>query len=345
MERIRLQRAKKVASLAVLCAATLLAAAACVAQEQYPKPLIHTPTDHPAARVLLLSIDGLHAADLANWIVSHPHSALAELTARGVTYTNARSPSADPVAGLVSIATGGTPISTGILSSDGFDHALAPPNSNCKMSGTPLTLDQSLNTTSEISGFDIAKLPRDPNHECAPMQPHSLLRVNTMFEVVHEKIGSTAWAGESKASTDILRGPSGKGLDEDCAAETGITSDSDMDRVAVILHWIDGRDCKGDHNIAVPSLFGMSFVSVGKAQASAGYIDSFGTPSPALAKSLAATDNSIGRIIAELKTKQLYDTTWIFVTAPYCLSPMAPQAPCRSSRAQASAEPPRYSFC
>ena len=34
----------------------------------------------PAARVLLLSVDGLHAVDLANWVAGHPKSALAELT-------------------------------------------------------------------------------------------------------------------------------------------------------------------------------------------------------------------------------------------------------------------------
>src|SRR6202023_1385252 len=96
-------------------------AMSCAAQEQYPKPLIHTPTNHPAARVLLLSVDGLHAIDLANWIATHPHSILAELSSRGVTYTNAHTPMADAAAGLLALTTGGTPISTGIVSSDGYD--------------------------------------------------------------------------------------------------------------------------------------------------------------------------------------------------------------------------------
>ena len=98
------------------------------AQEQYPKPLVHTPTDHPAARVLLLSVDGLHAVDLANWVAGHPKSALAELSKRGVTYTNAHSPVTSPAAGLISIVTGGTAISTGLVTDVGFDRALAPPS-------------------------------------------------------------------------------------------------------------------------------------------------------------------------------------------------------------------------
>ena len=70
---------------------------------------------------------------------------------------------------------GGTPISTGIVTSDGYDRAQA-----------------------------------------SPLAPHAQLRVNTIFEVVQQKIGRTAWAGENAATADLLRGPSGKGLDEAC---------------------------------------------------------------------------------------------------------------------------------
>src|SRR2546430_17351159 len=39
--------------------------------------------------VLLISVDGLHALDVANFVQSHPNSALAELSGHGVTYSNA----------------------------------------------------------------------------------------------------------------------------------------------------------------------------------------------------------------------------------------------------------------
>ena len=283
------------------------------AQERYPKPLIHTATDHPAARVLLLSIDGLHAFDLANWIAAYPHSALAELSARGVTYTNAHTPMADPVAGLMAMITGGSPISTGIVSSHGYDHALSSPDSNCKAIGTALVLDGT---------FDAAKLPRDPQHGCAPLQPHDLLRVNTIFEVVREKIGPTAWAGEDAATTDLLRGPSSHGLNEACGFDRADPAAGDEARVDILLRWIDGKDCKGAMDSPVPALFGMSFASLAAAQVTTGYSDAAGTPSGGLAKRYEFVDGEIGRLVRELKARGLYDTTWIFVTSPYGQSPM-----------------------
>src|SRR6476659_327111 len=48
-----------------------------------------SPTTLSAARVLLLSIDGMHQVDLAKYVAAHPTSALAKLAASGVEYTNA----------------------------------------------------------------------------------------------------------------------------------------------------------------------------------------------------------------------------------------------------------------
>ncbi len=296
----------------------MTAAIFCAAQEQYPKPLVHTPADHPAARVLLLSVDGLHAVDLANWIAAHPHSILAELSARGVTYTNAHTPMPDAAAGLLAATTGGTPISTGIVSSDGYDHALSPAGSGCNTKGAILALDASFRAD---GSFDPTKAPLDPHNSCTPLWPHNLLHVNTIFEVVREKIGPTAWAGESAATTDLLRGPSGDGLNDACGFEKSTDDDA---RVAAVLHWIDGKDCEGNANTPVPVLFGMSFASLAAAQTAAGmgYVDAAATPSTGLAERFASLDAAIGRMVQGLKTKHLYDSTWIFVTSPYGQSPM-----------------------
>jgi len=45
--------------------------------------------DHKIRRVLVISIDGMHALDFALWTKNNPASALANLAARGVNYTNA----------------------------------------------------------------------------------------------------------------------------------------------------------------------------------------------------------------------------------------------------------------
>jgi len=302
------------------------------AQEQYPKPLVHTPTDHPAVRVILINIDGMHAIDLANWVASRPHSALAELSARGVTYSNAHVPWADPAAGLVALATGGTPISTGIVSTNGYDHALSPAGSQCQTKGAPLILDGTLDRWDGSSnGIDTSKLPLDPLHGCVVVFPHDLLRVNNIFEVVRANGGRTAWAGESASLTDLYQGPSGNGLDEVCGFEqyrpsasvaTSLTNDER--RVAALLHWIEAKDCTGTKDAPVPELFGTSFTSISAAQAATGmgYSDGTGTLSAGLEKSFAFLDGAISRIISKLKERSLYDSTWIIVTSPYGQAPV-----------------------
>ena len=297
-----------------LSAVTLVAAAAivCTAQEQYPKPLVHTPTDHPAARVLLLSVDGLHAVDLANWIAAHPHSMLAELADRGDTYTNAHTPMADPAAGLLALTTGGTPISTGIVSSNGYDRALSPPGSDCKITGAAFTLDANF------------EAPLDPRNHCAPLQPHRLLHVNTIFEVVREKIGPTAWAGEDPATTDLLRGPSGKGLTEACAFDPATPATGDRARLTAVLHWIGAKDCAGKSDAPVPALFGMSYASLAAAQVRARHglhrrhRHTLRRPRPGL----RVPRRHHGPHRRRTQDQESLDSTWIFVTAPYGQSPV-----------------------
>jgi len=270
----------------------------------------------------MFNIEGMHAFDLANWVAAHPQSALAELSTRGVTYTNAHTPVADPAAGLVAIATGGTPISTGIVGNNGFDRMLSSPGSQCTVNGATLTLDKSLETPA--GDFDQGKLPLDPSNGCRPIAPHQLLRVNTIFEVVHEKIGPTAWAEENVATIDLLRGPSGKGLDDACVFTASEAKEADRGRVDAVLHWVDGRDCKETRTMPVPALFGMSFTALSAAQAARGngYRDGTGALSTALDESFAFVDQSIGRILRELKDRRLYDSTWIFVTAAYGQAPV-----------------------
>src|SRR5262249_36308796 len=62
--------------------------------------------------VLLISVDGLHALDVSNYVAAHSGSAFAELSRHGVTYSNARTPAdSDSFPGLLALITGGSPIS------------------------------------------------------------------------------------------------------------------------------------------------------------------------------------------------------------------------------------------
>src|ERR1700756_3827144 len=89
------------------------------------------------SHVLLISVDGLHALDVARFVESHPRSAMAELSRHGVTYTNARTPAnSDSFPGLLALVTGGSPISHGMFYDVSYDRSLfAPSNTTC--SGTP----------------------------------------------------------------------------------------------------------------------------------------------------------------------------------------------------------------
>ena len=323
---------RKIAKIVLCCSTITWVVAFGKAQEQYPKPLVHTPTDHPAARVILISIDGMHAIDLATWVATRPHSALAELSARGVTYTNAHVPWSDPAAGFVALATGGTPISTGIVSTNGYDHALSPAGSKCRTKGASIILDGTLDSSNSFSNrIDTSKLPLDPSHGCVMVFPHDLLRVNNIFEVVRASGGRTAWAGESASLTDLYQGPSGNGLDEACGFEQFDPKNSvatslanDERRVTALLYWIEAKDCTGAKDASVPELFGMSLTSVSAAQAatSMGYSDGTGTLSVGLEKSFAFMDGAMSRIISKLKERNLYDSTWIIVTSAYGQAPI-----------------------
>jgi hypothetical protein len=259
-----------------------------------------------------LEVAGLNAVDLALWVASHSDSAMVELSRRGVTYTNAHVPWTDEAAGLVALVTGGTPVSTGIMSADGYDRALSPAGSACRTMGTALMLD-----------VDATKMPLDPKHSCSPVAPHALLHVNNIFEVMNEKGARTAWAGTSAALTDLYAGPSGRGLSEACG--WGAPERGDQMRVAAVLHWIDGKDCGGKLDAPVPVVMGASFSAVGEAKmmaANNGYADATGTPAKELAGALKSVDDSIAAIVRELKTKNLFDSTWIVVTASYGRAPV-----------------------
>ena len=97
-----------------------------------PRPAVAGQGDSSCTdvkHVLLLSIDGLHALDLANYIKAKPHSHFAVLTHEGVTFTNATTarPSDLSLPGLLALVTGASPISTGVWYDDSYDRALSPP--------------------------------------------------------------------------------------------------------------------------------------------------------------------------------------------------------------------------
>jgi hypothetical protein len=184
--------------------------------------------DHHIRRVLLISVDGLHALDLTNYVATHPQSTLAQLSRHAKTYTNAStSQPSDSFPGLASLVTGGSPITTGFWYDVSWNRKLSFPlvantvmgmaNGPCPSTGGAVVeldegVDFDLTALDGGGGINPNFLPRD-NTTCQPIFPHQYLRVNTIFEVVKAHGGWTAWT-DKHPSYEWTNGPSGKGVDD-----------------------------------------------------------------------------------------------------------------------------------
>jgi Type I phosphodiesterase / nucleotide pyrophosphatase len=183
---------------------------------------------HRIKHVLLISVDGLHALDLTNYVAAHPGSTLAKLSAHGKTYTNASaSQPSDSFPGLAALVTGGSPTTTGFWYDVSFNRALSPQAATnpiigfnagpCPSTGgAGVELDEGADIDLTLlnggGGINPNFLPRDSN-TCQPVFPHQYLRVNTIFEVVKAGGGWTAWTDKHPAY-EWTNGPSGHGVDD-----------------------------------------------------------------------------------------------------------------------------------
>jgi hypothetical protein len=318
-----------------------------------------------AHHVLLISIDGMHAVDLTNYISSHRSGALARLAERSVTYPNALTTApSDSFPGLLALVTGGTPKSADVFYDVSYDRNLYAPGSNC--TGTPGTMthfdeadDKDMSRVDAggtlgnvMSQIDPTQLPMQlKNGACVTVYPHDTLKVNTIFEVIRHHHGYTAWADKHPAY-DLVNGPSGKGVNDLFTPEVN-SNDSitgadttkgfhsvqrnDELKVQAVLNEIDGVNSTGTKRAKVPAIFGMNFqaVSVGQKLAKGntadpldfklvgGYADAIGkSPNNGLQSGLDYVDGAIGRLVAELKARGLFDDTAIVITAKHGQSPI-----------------------
>jgi Type I phosphodiesterase / nucleotide pyrophosphatase len=349
--------------------------------------------------VLLLSIDGMHAVDFYNCShgiagvnAGNPYCPnLAELSHRGINYVAAvSSKPSDSFPGLAALITGGSPKSTGLYYDVAYDRSLDPPaattgtglaGGSCTPyampAGTTTDNDQGIDlddtqlnggapgapkTEGGIASIDPAKLVRDPQKGCAPVYPWNFVRTNTIFAVVHEAGGYTAWI-DKHPSYSMAAGPGGKGLDDYYSPEVssnviplpGVTTSLgvscatvqdpspngsvwnasfanircyDALKVKALLNQIAGKT----HNGApaeTPALFGMNFQSVYIGQSvleptvgKGGYQNAAALPSSELLHEIEFVDASIGDIVGALKSAGIYEDTLLVITAKHGASPI-----------------------
>jgi predicted AlkP superfamily pyrophosphatase or phosphodiesterase len=319
---------------------------------------------HKIKHVLLISVDGLHALDVANYVVVHPNSAMSELAGHGITYSNARTPAnSDSFPGLLALITGGSPISHGLFYDVSYNRGIFDPaNTTCTgPAGNIQVFDESIDKYSgtppvSLNVIDPTALPNhlDENGQCVRLFPHEAVKSNTIFEVVKANGGHTAWADKHPAY-DIANGPSGKGVDDlftpeitnvggfDNTVSVVCTVQNDQKKVAGILNEINGLRHDGKPGTGnAPTVFGMNFqgVSVGQKLATdnsaggcandsftgkpGGYKDGLGTPTDVLEYALEQTDAALASMIQRLKARHIYDSTLFIVSAKHGQSPINP---------------------
>ncbi len=289
-------------------------------------------------RVLLISIDGMHAIDFKNCTegtstINNGEAycpALATLKHTGLNYVAASTPKpSDSFPGLTSIVTGGSPALTGIYYDVAYSRnydaparttgngvAAGPCTPNAAPTGTTTEYEEGIDidqtklnggapgaslTDGGLKSIDPAKLVRNPATGCSPVYPWDFVRANSIFTVIHQAGGYTAWADKHPAYASVSSGILGANSLDDfyspeinsnvvalpnvetptrisCAKilDTGNVSAwtnsfqniqcYDTLKVNAILNQIDGKDHLGLRTTKVPTLFGMNFqaVSVGQ---------------------------------------------------------------------------------
>jgi hypothetical protein len=234
---------KRLALAGAAVAATLLSSTYGIAADS------NTVGSEKVKHVLLLSIDGMHAADFYNCAhgvtglnSGNPYCPnLATLAGTGINYvaTSSSKPS-DSAPGLMALVTGGTPRSTGIYYDVAFDRTLdgpqittgtglaaAPCTPGAAPTGTTTDNDQGIDlddtklnggADATAAAIDPKKLSRNPAAGCAPVYPWNFLRTNTIFSVIHAAGGYTAWI-DKHPSYAMVAGPGGTGLNDYYAPE------------------------------------------------------------------------------------------------------------------------------
>ena len=193
---------------------------------------------HKIEHVLLISIDGMHAADFLNCVASKTCPTLAALAKSAVNYTRTTtSRPSDSFPGLMALVTGGTPKTVGAFYDVAYDRVLAPPkvatgnglpggvcNPN-QINGTQTEYEEGVEFHQNfvngigpggpystfdggVKSIDPDRLIRDPFNNCRPVYPWNFVRTNTIYGVIHAAGGYTAWSDKHPVYA-VVSGPTG----------------------------------------------------------------------------------------------------------------------------------------
>ena len=206
---------------------------------------------NPIKRVLLISIDGMHAVDFANCVSGisganggEPYCPnLAALSKTGINYVAAStSKPSDSFPGLTAIVTGGSPAFTGVYydvaysrnydapaKTTGNGVGAGPCTPNTAPTGTTTEYEEGIDidqtkvnggapgaalTDGGLASIDPDRLVRDPSKGCAPVYPWQFVRANSIFSVIHQAGGYAAWSDKHPAYGSVASGLGPAALDD-----------------------------------------------------------------------------------------------------------------------------------
>jgi phospholipase C len=183
------------------------------------------PSTAPFQHVLILSVDGLHQADVADPALSQSLTNILSLETTGVTYTKASTTSpSDSFPGTLAILTGATSGTTGVFYDDSYSRTLFAPGTTNPATATPGTetlFDESIDKNPALlsgggdftpNSIDPSTLPVDANGN--PVYPHQFVNVNTIYNVAHDAGLHTAFSDKHPGAYDIANGHNGNGVDD-----------------------------------------------------------------------------------------------------------------------------------
>jgi len=207
-------------------------------------------------RVLLISVDGMHAVDFANCAsgISTVNNgapycpALAALGKTGINYVAAStSKPSDSFPGLTAIITGGSPALTGVYydvaysrnydapaKTTGNGLGAGPCTPGAAPTGTTTEYEEGIDidqtkvnggapgaslTDGGLASIDPQRLVRDPANGCNPVFPWEFVRTNSIFSVIHQAGGYAAWSDKHPAYSSAASGLGPKALDDFYAPE------------------------------------------------------------------------------------------------------------------------------
>ena len=169
---------------------------------------------------LIISVDGLHQADVTDPALAPDLTNILSLKSGGVSYANAStSKPSDSFPGTLAYLTGALPGTTGVFYDDAYSRTLLPPGSDTSAKpGTEVQYAENIDKNQALlsgggnfdaSSIDPTKLPVDKHGHV--VYPHNYLKVNTIFNVATDAGLYTAF-GDKHPAYDIANGPSGDGV-------------------------------------------------------------------------------------------------------------------------------------